>query len=117
MPSKERPVWSVGKGHEHIPRGERGVSMADDYIRKTDAVNAVPKERIVEYMDEFGAGYNSCRNDMLRSIESLEPAGVVPVVRCKDCLFFTTEKSCCRPEGLIKAREDAFCSYGERREW
>lgn len=40
----------------------------------------------------------------------------VKVVRCKDCLFFTTGKSCCRPEGLIKAREDAFCSYGERRE-
>jgi len=40
----------------------------------------------------------------------------VKVVRCKDCLFFTTEKSCCRPEGLIKAREDAFCSYGDRRE-
>ena len=40
----------------------------------------------------------------------------VPVVRCKDCLFFTTEKSCCRPEGLIQAREDAFCSYGERKE-
>ena len=40
----------------------------------------------------------------------------VRIVRCKDCLFFTTEKSCCRPEGLTKAREDAFCSYGERRE-
>ena len=26
MPSEERPVWSVGKGHEHIPRGGRGVS-------------------------------------------------------------------------------------------
>ena len=39
----------------------------------------------------------------------------VRIVRCKECMFFTTEKSCCRPEGLIKAREDAFCSYGERR--
>ena len=40
----------------------------------------------------------------------------VRIVRRKNCLFFTTEKLCCRPEGLIEAREDAFCSYGERRE-
>ena len=52
----------------------------DEYIRKVDAVDTVPKERIVEYMDEFGAGYNSCRNDMLRSMESLTPADVAPVV-------------------------------------
>ena len=95
--------------------------MADEYIRKADAVDAVPKERIVEYMDEFGAGYNSCRNDMLESIESIEPADVVPVVRCKDC------KSCCRNDtqdwywcerGLVvmKVRPDDFCSCGERRE-
>ena len=49
-------------------------------------------------------------------IKALPAADVVQVVRCKDCLFFTTEKSCCRPEGLTKAREDAFCSYGERKE-
>ena len=48
-------------------------------------------------------------------IKAIPAADVVQVVRCKDCLFFTTEKSCCRPEGLIKAREDAFCSYGEKR--
>ena len=54
--------------------------MTDEYIRKVDAVDTVPKERIVEYMDEFGAGYNSCRNDILGSIESLTPADVAPVV-------------------------------------
>lgn len=26
MSYKERPVWSVGKGHKHISRGGRGVS-------------------------------------------------------------------------------------------
>lgn len=55
----------------------------DEYIRKVDAVDTVPKERIVEYMDEFGAGYNSCRNDILGSIESLTPADVAPVVHAK----------------------------------
>ena len=61
--------------------------IRDEYISKQDAVDAVPKERIVEYMDEFGAGYNSCRNDTLRSIESLTPADVVPICQtgCKGC--------------------------------
>lgn len=30
MPSEERQVWSVGKGHEHIPGGKRGVSRIDN---------------------------------------------------------------------------------------
>ena len=52
---------------------------------------------------------------VIEHLERMPSADVVQVVRCKDCLFFTTEKSCCRPEGLIKAREDDFCSYGEKR--
>lgn len=95
-----------------------------EYIRREDAVGAV----------EFGITLASAinietgewtelfqrENDELREaverIKDIKPADVVQVVRCKDCLFFTTEKSCCRPEGLIKAREDDFCSYSERRE-
>lgn len=71
-----------------------------EYIRREDALECVTYD--VEYTTE--------------QIKGLPSADVVPVVRCKDCLFFTTEKLCCRPEGLIKASEDAFCSYGERRE-
>lgn len=89
--------------------------MKDEYIRKQDAIDAIHcdikitgrenAETVCKTIESFTDG-----------IKSLEPADVVQVVRCKDCLFFTTGKSCCRPEGLIKAREDAFCSYGERRE-
>lgn len=82
--------------------------MADDYIRKADAKDALQEKVFHNLTDEF---YGA-----MQVIDELPSADVVPVVRCKDCLFFTTEKSCCRPEGLIKAREDAFCSYGERRE-
>ena len=57
--------------------------MRDEYISKQDAVDTIPKERIVEYMDEFGAGFNSCRNEMLRTIEAIKPADVVPVNREK----------------------------------
>ena len=91
--------------------------MADEYIRKQDAFDAFG---LSEKTRKYGGDHSGYDTRMLYeiqdTIESLEPADVVQVVRCKDCLFFTTEKSCCRPEGLIKAREDAFCSYGERRE-
>jgi len=76
--------------------------MTDEYIRKADAIK------------QCGFGMTSLH--IANNLRKIPPADVAPVVMCKDCLFFTTEKSCCRPEGLIKAREDAFCSYGERKE-
>jgi hypothetical protein len=52
-------------------------------------------------------------------IDSIPGVDAEPVVRCKDCKHFTAGY-CCRD---IKGRsqmhymgEDAFCSYGERRE-
>ena len=91
--------------------------MKDEYVRKQDMLDAFG---LSEKTRKYGGDHSGYDTRMLYeiqdTIESLEPADVVQVVRCKDCLFFTTEKSCCRPEGLIKAREDAFCSYGERRE-
>lgn len=79
--------------------------MANEYIRKCDVVGAVPKERIVEYMDEFGAGYNSCRNDMLRSIESLEPADVVPYSIEPDGTLTVTVPKCTKV-GRVLVQED-----------
>ena len=82
--------------------------MADGYIRKEDAWSAVEQAN--------GNTTWAERDDCHKRLVNLPSADVVPVARCKDCLFFTTEKSCCRPEGLTKASEDDFCSYGERRE-
>ena len=56
------------------------MSIQNEYISKQVATDAVPEELMVDFMDEFGAGFNSCRNDTLRSIESLTPADVAPVV-------------------------------------
>ena len=86
--------------------------MSDDYIRKQDA-----SDWLKQYgQDVLHGKYKFSLMYIWKNIMDLPSADVAPVVRCKDCLFFTTEKSCCRPEGLIKARENAFCSYGERRE-
>lgn len=39
---------------------------------------------------------------------------VVKVVRCKDCTWFS-EGTCKNAFGLVSFDENAFCSYGERR--
>ena len=83
-----------------------------EYIRKNDA-----SDWLKQYgQDVLHGKYKFSLMYIWKNIMDLPSADVAPVVRCKDCLFFTTEKSCCRPEGLIKAREDDFCSYGERKE-
>lgn len=41
---------------------------------------------------------------------------LVPVVKCKDCEYYTQEDRWCRRLGLCGAfNEDDFCSHGERR--
>ena len=84
--------------------------MTDEYIRKADAIDEVNHA-----LDRETILFSFVRKVAISALKKMPSADVAPVVRCKDCLFFTTEKSCCRPEGLIKARENAFCSYGERR--
>ena len=59
------------------------MSIQNEYISKQVATDAVPEELMVDFMDEFGAGFNSCRNEMLRTIEAIKPADVVPVNREK----------------------------------
>lgn len=87
-----------------------------DYISRRAALDALG---VTKNATKYGGDHSGYDTRMLYEIHDaltgIPDADVVPVVRCKDCLFFTTEKSCCRPEGLIKAREDDFCSYGERR--
>lgn len=86
--------------------------MTDEYIRKQDV-----SDWLKQYgQDVLHGKYKFSLMYIWKNLMDLPPVDAVPVVRCKDCLFFTTKKSCCRPEGLIKAREDAFCSYGERKE-
>lgn len=93
-----------------------------DYIRKADAVNAV----------EFGITLASAinietgertelfqrENDELREavkrIKDIEPADVVPVVRCDDCKYYGSRRWCELHSSVFD--DNAFCSYGERKE-
>ena len=100
--------------------------MADEYIRREDAVNALAKTMPTPATPD-GAGEfdheihiaDEAFADAIRIIESLEPADVVPVVRCRDCKHLGTfrGKLYCRHNcGIVEPKENDFCSRGERKE-
>lgn len=49
-------------------------------------------------------------------LEDVEPADVVPGVRCKDCRYRVDSDRCCHPDGLLRRKDDDFCSYGKKKE-
>ena len=96
--------------------------MTNDYISREDAVGAV----------EFGITLASAinietgewtelfqrENDELREaverIKDIKPADVVQVVRCDDCKYYGSRRWCELHSSVFD--DNAFCSYGERRE-
>ena len=60
-------------------------------------------------VDNYSAG--------IRVIEALPSAGVVKVVRCKDCVFWKNRHLCrvFSIHGTVDTNAEDFCSYGERR--
>jgi hypothetical protein len=93
----------------------------DEYISKQDAVEAV----------EFGITLASAinietgewtelfqrENDELREavkrIKDIEPADVVQVVRCDDCVYYGSRRWCELHSSVFD--DNAFCSYGEKK--
>lgn len=39
----------------------------------------------------------------------------VRIVRCKDCRYHVAIDKCCHPDGLLCAKDNNYCNYGERR--
>ena len=91
--------------------------MADEYIRKQDAIDAIHcdikitgrenAETVCKTIESFTDG-----------IKSLEPADVVPVVRCKNCKHHAYDEifSCywCEYPGMVRdTTPDGFCEKGE----
>ena len=87
-----------------------------EYIRKEDVLN------LPQSIERNLCGEIVERSIDVKDIESLEPADVVKVVRCKDCENWQTDWNpaipdrhyCAVMDSMMKA--DDFCSYGERRE-
>lgn len=64
---------------------------------------------------------DGCSAKNVESIMNIHAADVVPVVRCKDCVYYDFEKGCpLRESGYSRhgkplPHENDFCSYGEMR--
>ena len=77
----------------------------------------VCRERYIE-------GFNDALMRFKSMIHSAKAVDAVPVVRCKECLYYEKGKSyepyCNHPShGIPYPNDDDFCSYGERKdgEW
>ena len=65
--------------------------------------------------------YADGRNSAIKFIKAAPSVDAVPVVRCKDCVWFKGKHGCPLAEseyfksGKLLPHENDFCSYGERR--
>lgn len=97
--------------------------MVDEYIRKVDMKDALQEKVFNNLTDEF---YGA-----MQMLDELQPADVVPVVRCKDCKYVychiyhgwqepiytcTHLRSRWNSNNDLDVNPDNFCSYGERKE-
>ena len=82
------------------------INMADEYIRKEDAKDALQEKVFHDLTDEF---YGA-----MQVLDELEPADVAPVVRCDDCVYYGSRRWCELHSSVFD--DNAFCSYGEKRE-
>ena len=72
---------------------------------------------------KYPEGMFDCE-DVISSVENAPAADVAPVVRCKDCKFSHADGHGRTCEGYwfelseyaVSVKDDAFCSYGERRD-
>lgn len=80
--------------------------MTNDYIRRQDVVDAF--NRAVQDVGILDA------DDIETVFGMLSSADVAPVVRCDDCEYYGSRRWCELHSSVFD--DNAFCSYGERRE-
>ena len=101
--------------------------MADEYIRRSDAIALMKKEaaELNEAFDELGGesgAYAEAYEDAANMLKEMPAADVAPVVRCKDCqnwkqnVGFTGSPNGHCFEHDIDTNGCDFCSYGERKD-
>ena len=81
------------------------------YIEKQAAIDAIPKPQVCEYMDEFGAGRNSCAYDAEKAIEAIPAADVVPVEHARWENYSPVTIKCSRCGHVIHDWRYSECKY------
>lgn len=52
----------------------------------------------------------------MNAIKEMPTVDAVPVVRCKDCRWYSAWRTQCEVDDAFGYKSDDYCSYGERRE-
>ncbi len=87
-------------------------------MRLIDADELIPSLKMGEVSADtaYGDGRNGGIYFAIWRIGQMPTIDAAPVVRCKDCEFYTEDEKWCRRLGLCGAFDaDGFCSHGERR--
>lgn len=82
--------------------------MADEYIRKQDAIDDLHTQLM------YRMGTDDMKRRLDDWVKTLPSADVAPVVRCDDCVYYGSRRWCELHSSVFD--DNAFCSYGERRE-
>lgn len=79
-------------------------------------VKAMDKRYVKELLAKQCHDTGDCKQ-----LKRLPCPDVAEVVRCKDCVCYETGKDytpyCNHINGLDEAKDNDFCSYGERKRW
>lgn len=92
--------------------------MLEDYIKRGAALDAVKDC----YTWEDGVA-DSALTEARSRIERIQTAEVAEVVRCQDCKYWKADPdqlyqfhTCSHASGMVEARPEYFCYFGERPE-
>lgn len=90
--------------------------MPEKYIKAADC-----EKYFYEHLDDVHIA------GAMNAIAEMPAADVVPVIRCKDCKYFSHKELECRCDGIVQDLADSgsfrlnfylddYCSYGVRKE-
>jgi hypothetical protein len=77
----------------------------NEYIRKQEAIDVAMED---------GKKIPTVAIRIMHDIKAIPAADVVQVVRCDDCVYYGSRRWCELHSSVFD--DNAFCSYGERRE-
>ena len=89
-----------------------------EYIEREAVLNLLEKINPVDFGSMFDYSAHGAVNECLREIrygvEDIPAADVVPVVRCRECIYRDGTPG--QPNILCgQMHDDDFCSYGQRK--
>ena len=93
-----------------------------EYIEREALLKDIEDEKPVNWTNSDSERQAEIDFDTYKEIIEIQPtADVVEVVRCKDCYYYSENKSCCINVKVIKSfygctvKPNEYCSHGKRK--